>query len=390
MSHPEQVYKALRLWLDGPSGLDEAIRRTVGGGLFTEQDVQFAVAHLRESLTPDVLERWWKRAGYAPDHDSIRPPMKILCLHAGNLPLVGLQDVVAVLLSGNQYYGKLSRKDPWLIASFVDVCRELGLPEAAGCNTELGSFSGLQADAVLFTGSDKSVPGVLDELLRLKVVNRQSQTRYLIRTAQLSVAVVRKKQSAGELLEAITRYDGRGCRSVGVVVSPYSLDDYAEALRLAAGAGPPSGLMNGPKKYLHAYAVAAGLPCLQLFDGRWLFIESDDTGLIREGVVLWIRGGEEELENVRNRLSGRIQTVFTDDEEVAGVAKEADEAELAGDADLTDEAEVAEVAEEADKAELAGHDEIESLKKAQLPEFDWSPDGVDTLQWLKVRITCGG
>ncbi|MFN2372545.1 MAG: hypothetical protein ABR545_01930 [Cyclonatronaceae bacterium] len=333
--------------------------------------------------------------------------MKILCLHAGNLPMVGLQDVVAVLLSGNRYFGKFSRNDPWLIASFVDVCRERGLPEVCGCSTELGSFSGLRADAVLFTGSDKTVPAVMDELFRLKAVNTKPKTRYLIRTAQLSVAIVRKKQSAWELFEAVTRYDGRGCRSVGVVVSPYSLDKYAGALRMAEAcrkekvsvpepgaesdgndhvpesvAGRSADTNNGPKKYLHAYAVAAGLPSLQLFDGRWMFIESDDTGLIREGVVLWIKGGEEELGKVQNRLSGRIQSVFTDGTEMEGVEGKAGEAEIAEGTELADLAGDAESADESVEAALAGDDDFESLNKAQRPEFDWSPDGLDTLQWL--------
>ncbi|MFU8858790.1 MAG: hypothetical protein ACNA8K_00065 [Cyclonatronaceae bacterium] len=420
MSRPELVYDALRQWLDGPSGLEEAIRRTVDDGLFPEEDVQFAVSHLRKSLSIDVLERWWKRAGCDSDpvlnpvsesgsgsdlesglesdlesgsesgsdpyRNPSRSPLKILCLHAGNLPLVGLQDVVAVLLSGNRYHGKLSRKDPWLLASLLEVCRELLIPETTEYYTDIGHFKDLKADTVLFAGSGMSVPKVRAELDRLHAVH--PGTKYLIRTAQTSVALIEKKDSADDLLEAVTRYQGRGCRSVSVVVSPLGLDQYNLPVshedvknqfapisgrhsqtelesRLYPEPESQPGFQNKPESesesephphsqlysdrdraqlYRIAYAGAVG----KLFRrvGSWLFLEiedADQAGKAGPGVVLWMRGDEDTVDAVCSVLAGRLQTVYSD----------------------------------------SGREELEPLEKAQRPEFDWKPDGMDTLQWLK-------
>lgn len=429
----------LRQWLDGPSGLDEAIRRTVEDGLFPEEDVTFAVDHLRESLTIGVLERWWKRAGYDhdfgpekdsdSDSDSViasdsdpnpnptpdfspdsndksisesktdtdsepgRSPLKILCLHAGNLPLVGLQDVIAVLLSGNRYYGKVSRKDPWLLASFLEMCRQAGIPEFADYGKDLNRFSNLKADAVLFAGSGSSVPKVRAELDRLQAVH--TGTKYLIRTAQTSVAYIERKDSADELFEAVTRYRGRGCRSVSVVVSPMGLDQYnlpgtsdkvlnqfppitrrlPRAEQKSRTHPEPEIKPEFQKKpepepepkfnshhqhqsdrdraqlYRIAYAWAVGKPFRRV--GSWLFLETgdaDQAGKAGAGVVLWIRGDEDTVDVVRSVLAGRLQTVYND----------------------------------------SGRGEFEPLEKAQRPDADWKPDGLDTLQWLQQRLAREG
>src|SRR5699024_5085855 len=57
-------------------------------------------------------------------------------------------------------------------------------------------------------------------------------TRFLIRTAHFSMAYFDEKNATHveDLASAILRYGGKGCRSVAVVVSPYSLDEVKDEL----------------------------------------------------------------------------------------------------------------------------------------------------------------
>ena len=88
-----------------------------------------------------TLRRWLDDSLSHPDI-SPRKDTVFYALHAGNLPLVGFQDVLAVLLSGAGYAGKLSRKDPWLIASFFDVLRQLHPQIPVQISTDLAGYQG--------------------------------------------------------------------------------------------------------------------------------------------------------------------------------------------------------------------------------------------------------
>src|SRR5690606_6287343 len=104
------------------SGLEKAIHGTLQNHFFPESDVQFAVNQLKRSVQNNEMVAWATKvcSHYHDTSDSALidySNRRILCLHAGNLPLVGFQDALAVLLSGAQYFGKISRKDPLLLPS---------------------------------------------------------------------------------------------------------------------------------------------------------------------------------------------------------------------------------------------------------------------------------
>src|SRR5699024_7994675 len=108
----EDLLLAIKRWLhSGNPYLERAKQETVQQCYFSEPDVQFAVDTLKETLNRDSLKTWIEQSGLSDEHDA--RGQNILCLHAGNLPLVGMQDILAVLLSGARYTGKISRKEPY-------------------------------------------------------------------------------------------------------------------------------------------------------------------------------------------------------------------------------------------------------------------------------------
>lgn len=340
--------EAINNWLQPDNVyLSEAINRTVEEGYFSFPDVKFSLLSLKESLSEAALETWLKSS------EGTEISQNVLCLHAGNLPLVGFQDALAVLLSGGTYYGKISRKDPYLLPTFLNEVKKTG--EFSDVDVQwvhqLHDIEGLQADAVLFVGSETSVPHVLEELKRLHIHN--SQTRYLIRTAHFSIAYLdhKKPEAMKALTEAIFRYGGKGCRSVGIVVSPFSLDsikceltDYIEAFWLKN----PQHQKPLPKlKHRFAYNKAVERPQAWLDD---FLLQEGGLEMDQDFICYWHQGDEQSVTELADQFGDQVQSIYTTHPDV----------DIPGYASRT-----------------------ELITEAQRPPILWKPDGRDVLEWLR-------
>ncbi len=281
-----------------------------------------------------------------PPRTSHDAPRTVLCLHAGNLPLVGWHDVVSVARAGHRYAGKLSKKDPylreWIEGRITDAPVANAPVQAPLLFTSLDDFRDLRADAVLFSGSADSVPAVMKRLKELGAVHEH--TRYLIRTAHTSLAwvVSLDSKTMSDLAEGIARYDGQGCRSVRYVYSPYSFDEAKEALKSASTEF--SGRELFPRNvYRSAYLNSIGKSHIQV--GRLLV--SDTDPLWDDGdAVVWVQADKESLLRHAEELGDGLQQLYFTTETVDG-------------------------------------GRWEPLSQAQTPGVDWKPDGVDVVAWLK-------
>jgi hypothetical protein len=350
--HIADLSDAADSWLQPDNrALKEAIDRTADEKLFAFHDIKHQVRHLKRSLTRKALEEWAVRA----ELERYYPVEKrILCLHAGNLPLVGLQDALAVILSGGHYMGKLSRKDPYLLASLLDELAGRGLIEEGSYATDLVHFSDKKADGVLFAGSPQTVPDV-EKALEGVGISDGGEPR-LMRTAHYSVAYIEDSdpETMRDLTEAVFRYGGNGCRSVAYVVAPFSLHsqkchftDYVEEFWLHN----PQHARPGPILY-HHYAANKALNIEQAWLDHFL-IEERFTPHPSPYTLYWITGGERELADLIAGLPAGLQTVYTQSGEPPQAL-----------------------------AERYPDIGCEKLSKAQQPPVWWKPDGVDTIAWL--------
>src|SRR5699024_5086355 len=105
--------------------LADAVDRTVQEGYFSFQDVNYALDGLRTSIRTEHIEQWIHVAEM--NENSNAAGESVLCLHAGNLPLVGFQDAFATLLSGARYTAKISRKEPYLLPTFLNEVKKTSL-----------------------------------------------------------------------------------------------------------------------------------------------------------------------------------------------------------------------------------------------------------------------
>lgn len=343
--HTECVRKAADKWLNPENyALQEAIQKTVDEGLFSRQDIVFQLSMLRENIHNNEIEQWVNRAGLSDQKHA--KDNKVLCLHAGNLPLVGFQTAVGTILSGADYYGKLSRKDPYLLRSFLDEIAKSGLDQHIQYTTDLSDFKSLQAYKVIFAGSEQSVPDVKAKVTDLNAAKDEAE--YIIRTAKFSIAYVEdwNESVKQELAESMLRYGGKGCRSVAVVVADFGLEKVKEELEQAVQEfwkdNPQHQKPTPDLKYQYAYNEAIQRKQLWLED--FLIQESEELPE-NEFTVHWVQGGEEKVRQLKTQFGKKVQSVYTAANEIAGI-------------------------------------ETEDLAKGQRPNLWWRPDGVNVVEEL--------
>jgi len=330
----------VQTWLstERPS-LKNAITKTVEQGLFTAHDIQFALDHIKASVGPESLQKW------ALDKKQLKGfnPKSVLCLHAGNLPLVGFQDIIATLLSGHRYFGKLSRKDPFILKDFLDFIQEDNRFLVGKYSTDLTDFSGLKTDVLLFSGSESGSIEVENRLNEMEVIN--PKTKQLIRTAHASVVWFEDALGGWEsLAESIFRYEGRGCRSVAVIFTPNEPEDILERLRIEGEKfiqiNPPLTPVSEEIRFRFAYNQAIERASFNLGN---MLIEVGNPSLKKDHVVTISRGSMEDAREFIKQSGNAVQAFYSN---------------------------------------IEGLIQTEPLSEAQTPPIYWKPDGVDPLEFL--------
>lgn len=340
--HILQVQEVAKEWLK-PNNvtLKNAIERTVDEKLFSFEDIKFQVRALKQAIDSDQIAEWAKRVELGDKKNSIG--QKVLCLHAGNLPLVGFQDALGTILSGADYYGKLSKKDPYLLPTFLDALRSSGIETVIKYATDLQELENLEADKILFAGSNESVPKVKEELSKINAVS--IETEFVIRTAKFSMAFVTNEEPEviTDLVEAIFRYGGQGCRSVAVVVSPIRFNklkchfqDYIESFWLK---NPQLKKPSEALTYQFAYNKAIDRPQAWLND--FLIQESEEFPEL-DFTLHWVEGDENKLKELKEKYGSALQTVYTAGDKITGI-------------------------------------DTEFLSQAQRPPLWWKPDGIEVV-----------
>lgn len=348
----ENLQGAIDEWLS-PNNLrlKDAIDKSINEGLFSFEDIKFQILTLKKTLQKSAFKRWISIS----DADQVeRQTQTTLCLHAGNLPLVGVQDILAVVLAGNRYIGKLSKKDPYLPATLLDVLKKHNVLNGTW-SVDLDDLAKkkLTADNLMFSGSTESIDPVIEKLTQLDLAD--TTTPSLMRTAHYSIAFIEddRPETYRQLAEAVLRYGGGGCRSVAMVVAPNGFKskkceftDYVEEFWMQN----PQHKKPHPSLY-HRFAYNRAVNIEQSWLDHFL-IEQTDHEPVEPFILHWVEGDKTKLEELVNRYRDGLQTVYV----------------THPDTKLPDSI-----------------PEPEMLSDAQQPFIRWRPDGVDPLKWLIDR-----
>lgn len=308
---------------------------------FTEPAIAFAINQQMDQLTPAAMSEW--AAGrWAPT------PHTVGVLNAGNVPLVGLQDLAAVLLTGHAYLGSVSSKSPHLLPAFVDALRA----RAPSVPAEFAAAEALfeRASALIATGQDDTIAWGADQCAAHGI----APARRLLRGHRYSVAVIDGDESDDDredLAEDALLHEGYGCRNVAIIWAPRDLppDPYLDAMALFRGLFPVHPEVPGTLQMQQAFLEA-----------------TDQSHAYGEGLEFLVSRGAPEPQR-----PGHVRWAEYDDLKAVceWIDAHSDRIQLATARPAL-----------ADRLDLPVP--VVPLGQAQRPPLDWRPDGVDTVAFL--------
>ncbi|KQT35512.1 acyl-CoA reductase [Chryseobacterium sp. Leaf405] len=171
---------------------------------FTIENQKFALQQWADLLTEENINNWIK------EYKTSKTSKKVGLILAGNIPLVGLHDVISVVLSNHIPLIKLSSKDRYMIPFLLKKWKEF-----SGEDIKFEFVEKLEDfDAVIATGSNNTA-----RYLEYYFKNHLS----IIRKNRTSVAVLKGDESDEELqllAKDIFQYFGLGCRNVTRLLIP--------------------------------------------------------------------------------------------------------------------------------------------------------------------------
>lgn len=177
---------------------------------FIESSVKFAFDGIKGYLDKNKLQDWVKSYNLT----TVKPKV-VAVVMAGNIPLVGFHDFLAVLISGHSILIKLSSKDSTLLRHVAEKLMEIE-PRFKSKITfaeQLKNF-----DAVIATGSDNSARYFHYYFKKYPNIIRKNRT---------SCAVLNGKETDDDLLALgndVFNYFGLGCRNVSKIFVPEKYD----------------------------------------------------------------------------------------------------------------------------------------------------------------------
>lgn len=187
-----------------------AERASIKNPWFTNDNIILSLNGLIHYLDKSKINTWLDKYDF-----SQVTPKNVGVVMAGNIPLVGIHDMICVLLSGHRLIAKLSNQDDVLIPFIADELIKIE-PEFGEAIEFVDKLKGM--DAVIATGSDNTSRYFDYYFSKLPNIIRKNRT---------SVAVLTGNENPDEL-EGLGRdlfsYFGLGCRNVSRLFLPEGYD----------------------------------------------------------------------------------------------------------------------------------------------------------------------
>ena len=204
-----------------------------------------AIQSWGSALQPDKIARWESNYPRKDNHN----PKTIAVIMAGNIPLVGLHDLISIWISGNRALVKCATKDSILIPFIVGIDP---LFQSLTSFTD-GQLEGF--DAVIATGSNNAAR-YFDYYF--------SKYPHIIRKNKNGIAVLNGSETQEDLENLgkdILQYYGLGCRNVSKLYLSKGFD-----LDLVFGGLYPYAHVIEMKKYANNYDYNKAVYLMSEFD----------------------------------------------------------------------------------------------------------------------------
>ncbi|MCY4001162.1 MAG: hypothetical protein OXF84_10200 [Bacteroidetes bacterium] len=338
------ISDAAQLWCEPPlhSYRNDSVQSTLDApNSFTAEAIAFAIDQQMSQMSESALTNWL--AGRMP----IRK-QQVGVINAGNIPLVGLQDLLAVLLCGHTYIGVLSSKSSYFLPAFCETVREVGGKFDA-------RFVGIEeiwedAEMVIATGSDATIA----QIQSLSLDYGLDPSKCLFRKNRYSLAILDGQETEDHLSELaldVLLHEGMGCRSVALIFAPSDLepDRFLDHLAKMRGYFPAHPSTSGKLALQQAYLSA-----------------TDQSHAYGDGLEFLISKGAAEPQ-----VPGHVRWVEYDHlDEIVPIVND-----FLADVQCM-------VARKYVRNKLPEIWDIQRFGSTQRPPLDWKPDGVDTIDFL--------
>jgi hypothetical protein len=231
-------------------------------GWFDPEQVRKAVSSWSQALSEANIRQWLANTSFANT-----TPRTIGLIVAGNIPLVGMHDLLCLWASPHKTLIKCARKDPYLLPWIVEELESISPNDKGRIAFTQGPLKNYEA--VIATGSNNSARYFESYFQAVP---------HLIRKNRNAIAVLDGSESKTQLEalgEDILRYYGLGCRNVSKVYLPKGYD-----LDLLFGALYPYREVINGQKYANNYDYNKAVYLMSDFDflenGFFLVRESDE------------------------------------------------------------------------------------------------------------------
>jgi hypothetical protein len=180
---------------------------------FIPSFTRFAYAAWADALKEEKVAKWIGK--YSLQNITDKHPVSVGIILAGNIPMVGLHDLLCVLASGNHAMVRLSSSDDHLIPAVLDALTGID----AGLKSHYSLVQGplKNFDAIIATGNNNS-SRYFDYYF--------GRYPHIIRKNRNGVAIITGNETDEELKKLasdIFMYFGMGCRNVSKLYMPEGL-----------------------------------------------------------------------------------------------------------------------------------------------------------------------
>jgi len=263
---------------------------------YTDESLKMAFSGLENYLDRQKLLNW------SVQYDaSLSKPKTVGIIMAGNIPLVGIHDLICGYLSGHRLQIKCSSQDEILIQELWQLMVKID-PKAGDQVGFVQSLDPRNLDAIIATGSDNTTRYFKYYFADLPGIIRSNRT---------SIAVIKGTESYRQLENLgldLYSYFGRGCRNVSKLLIPhdYQLKDLFSPFQKYQYVGKNPVYHSN---YRYQKALKSMLSKEFEDNGFSLFLRSAElTSPL--GVIYFERYGSlEEVEQSLARLDGKLQCI---------------------------------------------------------------------------------
>jgi hypothetical protein len=222
---------------------------------FTEENCRFALKAIAKMLDENSCEAFFQK--YQHLFLKEENPQKIAVISAGNIPLAAFHDFFCVLVSGNQFIGKLSSQDALLLPFVAKMLVQIApkFDKKIVLVEKLSKF-----DKIIATGSNNSARYFKYYFKEYPLLLRKNRN---------SVALLSGNESDKDLKKLsvdVFQYFGLGCRSVSKLYVPKSYN-FTKLVEIFQEESKALLLHNGYVNNYEYYRAIFALNQMPFYDG---------------------------------------------------------------------------------------------------------------------------